>query len=203
MVVTDTRACANSDRRPRRVPGRGTFACLLAGLLLGACAPGAGYRSLHEVPQAPVLAPAEERLELGDALLEDRAAVRREGQALRHETGLGPAPADAGPAPSMPRPAQEVRRSRPENVEAAYVEERVRAETSDVTLGDFLRRLEELPETPAAAPGVNGPATADAPPPAPPGGKRQAGRDTPPPAPLLDRLLARLGLATPETGAPE
>lgn len=172
--------------------------CLAAGLALAACS-GEGYRSLHEVPERPVVEPREQRLAMGDALLADRAAAERAGATLRHETGRGPAPGPIEAVPGMPRPAPESTSRRPENVEARYVEERVRAETSDTSLGDFMRRVARLPEDSAVPPPAGDPAGPPAPEevaqvPARPaaGGPGGDGRAAPPP--LLDKALAVLGL---------
>lgn len=204
-LVDEGRVVANGVARPGRTPkpraaarpiGRArTSALLLPVVLLVGCAGSSGAPSLHEVPPRPHPSyTAEQRRELGNALLADRELARREGQELRFRTGKTalPPPPEAPLPPRLP-PVAEGGTAGPRaapNLEAAIVEARVRAESDDGSLNSFLRQL--VRRQPDAEPGFERTAQIRSSTLEPPVGR--AGAEQPlPDTPALDRFLEHLG----------
>lgn len=206
-LVDEGRVVANGAARRGRTPklrptarplGRYRAVALLlpASLVVVAgctAPPGAPY--LHEVPQRPRPGfTAEERRELGNALLADREVARWEGEQLRFRTGKTalPPPPEPPPPPRLPPGADDGPAGQRvvANLEAAIVVARVRAESDDGSLNSFLRQL--VRRQPDTEPGFERIAQVRSSTLEPPAGR--AGREQPPPdTPALDRFLEHLG----------
>ena len=122
----------------------------------------AEYPSLASVPARPQLTyTLEQRREIAQGLVADRANARYAGDTLREDLGRPVEPDTAPPLPPLPVTAP--RAADPESdLTLAYIEDTLARESDDGSLGDFLDRLERRP--PASAEARPSPA----PPPEPP-----------------------------------
>jgi outer membrane protein OmpA-like peptidoglycan-associated protein len=111
----------------------------------------ADFPSLASVPARPQLSyTLEQRREIAEGLVADRANARYAGDDLRRALARPVAPDTAPPLP--PRPAEVERASGGDpgsDLTLAYVEEALARDSDDGSLNDFLDRLQQPP--PAAA----------------------------------------------------
>jgi len=166
---------SGTSRTGRRLPRlRSVARCLPLGpLLLSACSdivenipprPAASdepavvapYPNLAAVPARPELGyTLEQRREIAQGLVADRANARYAGDALREDLGRPVEPDTAPPLPPLPVAEPPPTRDPEADLALAYVEDALARDSDDGSLGDFLDRLERRPpgspEAPPAA----------------------------------------------------
>ena len=113
----------------------------------------ADYPSLASVPARPQLTyTLEQRREIAQGLVADRANARYAGDALRQDLDRPVQPDTAPPLPPLPQPAAATSTVDPEgDLTLAYIEDALARESDDGSLGDFLDRLERRPPASAEA----------------------------------------------------
>jgi outer membrane protein OmpA-like peptidoglycan-associated protein len=127
------------------------------------------YPSLGSVPARPQLTyTLEQRREIAEGLVADRANARYAGDTVRQELDRPVQPDTAPPLPPAPVAPTEPAADPEADLAAAYVEEALARDADDGSLGDFLERLERrppasaearpVPPPPAAAPQAEPPA---------------------------------------------
>jgi outer membrane protein OmpA-like peptidoglycan-associated protein len=119
------------------------------------------YPSLASVPARPQLTyTLEQRREIAQGLVADRANARYAGDALRQDLDRPVQPDTAPPLPPLSQPATATATADPEgDLTLAYIEDALARESDDGSLGDFLDRLERRPPATAEArPGPTPPA---------------------------------------------
>jgi outer membrane protein OmpA-like peptidoglycan-associated protein len=105
----------------------------------------AAFPSLAAVPARPQLTyTLEQRREIAQGLVGDRANARYAGDELRRAQGRPVQPDTAPPLPPVAAPAPPAG-ARPGDLALAYVEEALARDSDDGSLGDFLDRLQQRP----------------------------------------------------------
>ena len=120
------------------------------------------FPDLREVPRRPRLTyDLTQEREIRDELAADRDNARYEGQALRRDAGLRRAPPD--PAMPVPAPlrAPEIEISEVPDLTTVYVEEAIKQDEDDGSLGDFLDTLERGHAAAVASPAPAAPTGAE------------------------------------------
>ncbi len=113
----------------------------------------ADYPSLASVPARPQLTyTLEQRREIAQGLVADRANARYAGDALRRDLDRPVQPDTAPPLPPLPQPDVASSTVDPEgDLTLAYIEDALARDSDDGSLGDFLDRLERRPPASAEA----------------------------------------------------
>jgi outer membrane protein OmpA-like peptidoglycan-associated protein len=108
------------------------------------------YPSVNSVPARPQLSyPLEQRREIAEGLVADRANARHAGDALRQgnaRPGLADQPVPLPSPPAAPASRAQGTMARPQgDLALAYVEEALARDADNGTLDDFLDRLQQPP----------------------------------------------------------
>lgn len=110
------------------------------------------YPSLAAVPARPQLGYAlQQRRDIAEGLVADRAHARHAGDALRAERGRPVEPDTAPPLPPLPEVAPPPATDPAADLALAYVEESLARDSDEGSLSDFLDRLERRPPARAEA----------------------------------------------------
>lgn len=150
------------------------------------------YPSLRSVPARPQLTyTLEQRREIAEGLVADRANARYAGDTVRQELDQAVRPDTAPPLPPAPVAPSAPAADPEADLAAAYIEEALARDADDGSLSDFLKRLERRP-----------PASAEARPMPPP--PRDAPQTAPPAAeaPAAEVSTAELQASGSETAEP-